>query len=94
MSALDKPAPIDYARQRDVAAALDHLIEAHGAENVAVAGDSAGAALVLSAVMARLTVGKAVPKRLACLSALTDMAWPPVARICRTTSSAASELAV
>lgn len=58
----------------DVAAALEHLIEARGAENVTAAGDSAGAGLVLSAVMARLAAGKSAPRRLACLSALTDMA--------------------
>ena len=40
------------------------VIEAHGAENVAVAGDSAGAGLVLSSVMARLAAGKPAPRRL------------------------------
>jgi monoterpene epsilon-lactone hydrolase len=58
----------------DVAAALAQVIEAHGAENVAVAGDSAGAGLVLSSVMARLVAGKPAPRRLVFLSALSDMA--------------------
>lgn len=58
----------------DVAAALERLIETHGPENVTVVGDSAGAGLLLSAVMARLAAGKLAPRRLACLSALTDMA--------------------
>ncbi len=58
----------------DVSAALAQLIEDRGADNVTVAGDSAGAGLVLSVVMARLAAGESAPQRLVLMSALTDMA--------------------
>ena len=67
----EHPFPAAY---EDVGSALDHLIAARGAENLAVIADSAGAALVLSVVMARLATGEASPCRLAFLSALTDLA--------------------
>lgn len=63
------PAALD-----DTGAALEQLIRARGPANVAVIGDSAGAALVLSAVAARVEAGRPPPARLAFLSALTDMA--------------------
>ncbi|OYU70407.1 MAG: alpha/beta hydrolase [Alphaproteobacteria bacterium PA2] len=67
----EHPFPAAY---EDVGSAMDHLIAARGAENLAVIADSAGAALVLSVVMARLATGEAPPCRLAFLSALTDLA--------------------
>ena len=53
---------------------LDHLLADRAPSDLAVIGDSAGAALVLSAVIARLSSGRAAPGRMVFLSALTDMA--------------------
>ena len=58
----------------DVSNGLDRLIADWGASKVVLVGDSAGAALILSATLARIAQDKPIPLRLAFLSALTDMA--------------------
>lgn len=65
----------------DVASGLDRLITDWGAENVVLVGDSAGAGLILSATLSRIAQNKAVPKRLAFLSALTDMAMTGLSHV-------------
>ncbi len=58
----------------DVGEAIGRLLDDRAARDVVLIGDSAGAALILSAVMARLSAGQAVPGRMVFLSALTDLA--------------------
>lgn len=70
------PAALD-----DVSNGLDRLIADWGASNVVLVGDSAGAALILSATLARIAQGKAIPQRLAFLSALTDMAMTGLSHV-------------
>ena len=65
----------------DVSEALDLLLNERGAGNVVVIGDSAGAALILPSVMARLSGGRSVPARLVLLSALTDMAMTGLSHV-------------
>jgi len=65
----------------DVSSGLDGLIADWGAENLVLVGDSAGAGLILSATLARIAQNKAVPKRLAFLSALTDMAMTGLSHV-------------
>jgi acetyl esterase/lipase len=58
----------------DVYEAIDHLLGDRAPADLALIADSAGAALVLSAVMARLSASRPPPGRLVFISALTDMA--------------------
>lgn len=58
----------------DVGEGIGRLLHDRAAQDVSLIGDSAGAALILSAVMARLSSGLATPGRMVFLSALTDMA--------------------
>ena len=58
----------------DVGEGLAHLLNDRPAKDVTVIGDSAGAALILAAVISRLSAGGAAPGRMVFLSALTDMA--------------------
>ena len=69
------------AALEDVSEALDLLLTERGPENVVVIGDSAGAALILSSLVARLSRSRPGPARLVLLSALTDMAMTGLSHV-------------
>ena len=70
------PAALD-----DVSEGLELLLRERGPENVVVIGDSAGAALLLSSLVACRSLGRPVPARLVLLSALTDMAMTGLSNV-------------
>ena len=58
----------------DVSEGIARLLSEHQPDEVTLIGDSAGAALILSAVAVRISAGLSAPGRMAFLSALTDLA--------------------